>query len=436
MFPPPMTMATCTPRACTSLTCSAMARMTSNSRPNGLDPMRASPESLRRTLRYRGSLTTRPAPSEEGSLSRRVIRSLPVVLAEHEPGEPLDPDVLAGLGDDVVDDVLHGQVRIAHERLLHEAEFLVELLHPAGDDLLHHGRRLPRRGGLLPVDLPFLIEHVLGHLLAVHDARLGGGDVHCQVLHERLEVGRAGHEVGLAVHLDQDPNPPARVDVRADRPLAGRLRGALHGGRLSLLAEDPVGLLQITFRLDQGGLAVPHRRSALVAELLDQGRADGHSLLLDPYRPLSARSAPGCSRPGVIASGSSFGWAGVFWVRLRSSRWWRGRPERRRCAPPILRPSRYRPPVRRSPRTRPRPPAARFGDRRSCDAAPSGGCRRPTGDAAVFRATPRRAPACRPRPRPLRPRPPGPLRIPAPPPASRRRCGRPGWRRRRGTRTA
>src|SRR6185295_9052629 len=139
MLPPPITRATCTPRACTSLICSAMEAMTSESRPEDLDPMRASPESVRRTLRYFGCLAT-SGPFRPGvgpSLARRVTRTLlSAILAEDEAREPPDPDVLAGFHDDVVDDVLHRHVRIADEGLFHEAEFLVELFHAACDDLL------------------------------------------------------------------------------------------------------------------------------------------------------------------------------------------------------------------------------------------------------------------------------------------------------------
>src|SRR5882672_11189705 len=241
MLPPPMTMATWTPRPCTSRISSAMRRTMSGSRPNWRGPIRASPESLSRILRYFASLAT-PAtlggPGGPIGSARRVagaLRLARLVLAEHEPGEPLDPDVLAALGDDGGNHLPDRQVRVADEGLLHQAELLVELLHLAGDDLLHHRVGLAGGARLLPVDLLFLPQHRLGHLLAVDEAGLRRGDVHRQVLHQTLEVGGARHVVGLAVHLDQDPDAPARVDVGAHRPLARGLRRAPGRGRLASL---------------------------------------------------------------------------------------------------------------------------------------------------------------------------------------------------------
>src|SRR6266571_476037 len=292
MLPPPITIATSTPRSWTSRTSSAIRRMTSGSSPNWRAPMRASPLSLRRILRYFGSLAT-PAPDDPAprNLSaRRAARSLPrVLLPEDEAREPLDPDVLPRPGDDGVDQLPDRHVRVAHERLLHEAEFLVELLHLAVHDLLDDGVGLPRGARLLPVDVPLLLQDRRGDLLAIHEARLRGRDVHRQILDQRLEVGGPGDEVGLAVHLHQDPDPAPGVDVGADRALGGRPRGALGRGGLAALPQDLVGRLEIAPGLDQGGLAVHHRRPAALAELLHHRGVDLH----DSSSPTPRRGSDG-----------------------------------------------------------------------------------------------------------------------------------------------
>src|SRR5712692_10259335 len=277
MLPPPITIATSTPRPWTSRISSAMRWMTAGSRPNWRGPMRASPLSFRRILRYLGSLPT-PAPDCAARRSARGadrILACPV-LAEDEAREPLHPDVLPRLADHAADSILDRDVRIAHERLLHQAELLIELLHLAGDDLLDHRLRLPGGPRLLPVDLLLLPQDLLGHLVARDEARLGGGDMHRQILHQSLEVPGARHEIGLAVHLDQHPDAPARMDVGADRALGRRLGGALGRRRLAALPEDLVSGLEVAPGLDEGRLAIHHRSAATLAELLHLRCADFH----------------------------------------------------------------------------------------------------------------------------------------------------------------
>src|SRR5205814_2875145 len=90
MLPPPTTIATSTPRSATRCTCSAMAAIRSGSAPYSSDPMRASPESLRRMRRKAG------LPSSTALL----------LLAYRVAGEAADHHVLAGLGRDVLAQLL------------------------------------------------------------------------------------------------------------------------------------------------------------------------------------------------------------------------------------------------------------------------------------------------------------------------------------------
>jgi len=87
---------------------------------------------------------------------------------------------------------------------------------------------------------PFLFEDFLGHLIAIDHPRLAGGDVHRQVLDQPLEIRGAGHEVGLAVHLDQNADPSAGVNIGTDGAFARRLRRTFHRRRVAFLAQDLV----------------------------------------------------------------------------------------------------------------------------------------------------------------------------------------------------
>src|ERR1700757_2003280 len=106
MFPPPTTTAICTPRPwLTSVSCRARSAVDSGEIPNPVScEEKASPESLRRTLRYVGS------PS-------RMITSVGV-LAQLEAGEAADGDLLLDLRADLVDELADRLRVVLHERLV------------------------------------------------------------------------------------------------------------------------------------------------------------------------------------------------------------------------------------------------------------------------------------------------------------------------------
>src|SRR5690554_1178611 len=64
-------------------------------------------------------------------------------FATLEPSEPTYCDVLAQLGDGLLDQLAYGLVAILYEGLLQQAHLAVVLLDTAGDDLLDHVLRLP-----------------------------------------------------------------------------------------------------------------------------------------------------------------------------------------------------------------------------------------------------------------------------------------------------
>ena len=56
------------------------------------------------------------------------------------------------------------------------------------------------------------------HIFLADEARIGGGDVHGDVVHQALEVVGAGHEIALAVDLHQHADLASGMDVAGHRP--------------------------------------------------------------------------------------------------------------------------------------------------------------------------------------------------------------------------
>src|SRR2546430_15895840 len=141
MLPPPITTATCTPRSRTLRISSARYFVYSGEIPNSRSPRSASPESFSTTRPYLAFVPSAIA----GSLGRFAIG-----LAELEPLEPLDANVLAGRSSD------------------------------AGHELADRPRGIPDVG---------LLQKL------VHISRVHRGDLHRDLLGEPAEVGVARDEV-------------------------------------------------------------------------------------------------------------------------------------------------------------------------------------------------------------------------------------------------
>src|SRR5438067_3418172 len=182
-----------------------------------------------------------------------VLLLLLQAFAQRVTGEPAHLHVLADHRDGRVDLVLDRALsfRVAEERLLEQAVLLVELLDLAGDDLVEHRLRLPLLAQLRAVDALLLIELRRGHVLAAQPPRIAPGDLHRDVLHQRLELLVAGGEVRLAVHLDEHADLSAQMDVRADRAFGGAPPRLLSRGGEALLAQPGDRLVDVAGRLDQ-----------------------------------------------------------------------------------------------------------------------------------------------------------------------------------------
>ena len=108
-----------------------------------------------------------------------------------------------------------------------------------------------------------------GHVLLAHVARIDGRNVHRNVMHQSLELRRAGNKVALAVHFQQHADLAPGVDVAGHHAFAGRARRLLGCRRHAALAQHHNGLLQIAIRLGKRLLAVHHGSPGLFAKLFN-----------------------------------------------------------------------------------------------------------------------------------------------------------------------
>src|SRR5512132_4618967 len=297
MLPPPTTTATCTPRSRTSTSCLATPSIFPKSSPNPtLESAKASPDSLTTTRSKRGLPS--PATGPGGSPGRSPTITYAMGSLLRPPGRPTDrswdgsgafPDLepreaaehqlLADLGRVAVEQVLDGLLVVADVRLVEQDDLLVVVLELALDDALDDVVGLAL--GLLGVDLPLLGEDVLRHLLAPDVARVGHGDVEGDLVGQALELVGLGHEVGLAVELDQHTQLGRQVRVRGvqvgvDDTLGGAAAGPLLDASLAALTQQLGGSFQVAARLLQGVPAVHHSGPGGVPEGLDLSGRDLH----------------------------------------------------------------------------------------------------------------------------------------------------------------
>src|SRR3954451_11449107 len=271
MLPAPTTTAISTPRPCTRASSPATDFTRSGSVPEASEPIRDSPESFRSTRLKTGSAM--------GGAS---------LLADGEARKAADDDVLAGLarqlGPQLLDRLAVVLVRI-DVRLLEQHDLLEPLAQ------LALGRLLTRVLGdvveLLGVDPHLGLPGVRGHVLGRDPLRLGRSrDVQRDVLGEGDELLVGGHEVGVAVDLDEHADLAVGVDVGLDGPL-----GCLSARQLldllpELDAQELDGLVDVAVGLLERGLAIHHPGARAFAQGLDVlgGNGGGLSHRWEPPR--------------------------------------------------------------------------------------------------------------------------------------------------------
>jgi len=151
-----------------------------------------------------------------------------------------------------------------HHQVLQLGDELLELsLH----DLGPHVFRLPLGGHLLLGDAPLPIEQLRRDVRGRHADRIGRGDVKGDLARQLPERLVAGHEVGLAVELDQHPDLVVVVDVAQHDALRGGAARALLGLGDPFLAKDLGRLVHVAGGLFQGPLAVHHASAGPLPEL-------------------------------------------------------------------------------------------------------------------------------------------------------------------------
>ncbi len=190
-------------------------------------------------------------------------------IADFETHEARHADVFAQFGDLGLHQLSYGEGGFLHERLFEQADLFVELGHAALGDLLDHLLGLALGEGARLLDFLLLLEHVVGDVFLADETRIGGRDVHRDIVHQFLEIIGARDEIALAIDFHHHAELAAVVDVGADQTLLGGARSLLAGRRDAALAQHDFALGEIALGFHQGALAFHHPRAGALAECFD-----------------------------------------------------------------------------------------------------------------------------------------------------------------------
>src|SRR5260370_11331272 len=206
-------------------------------------------------------------------------------FADLDAQEAPDRNILAKLGDGLVNDIADGYGFVFDVVLFVKTIFFVKLFHFSVDDFFDDGFRFARRQRLRLVNIAFLFEHFRSHFLAPHVARIERRDVHGDVMRKLVERICARHEVRLAIQLHEHADFSARVNIAAHQAFRCFAHGFLCGRGLSFLSQNGDGFFNVAFRFDERRAAVTESRTGPLAQFLNELRWDLHSWLLctHPY---------------------------------------------------------------------------------------------------------------------------------------------------------
>src|ERR1019366_1802363 len=288
MLPAPTTIATSTPWSPPAGTWPPPAATRSGAVPYSSSPISASPESFRSMRVKAGAIG--------GSLSRyrAVTEPREGLLAYCEACEPAYDHILPWGRRELVAQLLDGlalELGIVH-LLLEQHDRREPRVELAGDDFLAHVLRL------------------LGRDVLTTDVFDGGRgrDLHGDLAREGDEVLVLGHEVGVAVDLDQHPHLGSGVHICLNRPLRGRALAEILDLLPLLDAQDLDRLLDVALGLGEGLLAVHHPRACALAQGLYVFRSDldrAHVALVSGVVCSAACAGADGSCAGALATGVS-----------------------------------------------------------------------------------------------------------------------------------
>ena len=150
--------------------------------------------------------------------------------------------------------LLHGDLVLLHESLLHQAVLLVELAQLAHDDafldLLGLGSHLGVVGQLCQLDFLLLVQGLLAHVGLVQESGVHSSDLHGQVL-AQLDDLLVLLQAGGDIHVQQHADAAAHVVVSDGHAVVI----ALEPADLDVLADGQHHLLQSLLN-GQAGLAI------------------------------------------------------------------------------------------------------------------------------------------------------------------------------------
>src|SRR5438876_3124879 len=200
--------------------------MRGESTPKPCEAARASPESFSRTRLKIGSGMS-PSDSIPQTKKGHLFGALELLrllfrlrngdrlagVADLKSRKSPDRDVLAQLADFGRDQLRDGLRLVLDKGLLVQADLFVELFHLAGNHLFGNVRRLAAGHRLRKINVFLAVEVCLGNVFFADKLRVGGRDVHGDVVYQLFEVIGPGDKIALAIDFDQHADFASGMNV-------------------------------------------------------------------------------------------------------------------------------------------------------------------------------------------------------------------------------